>query len=339
MMLGALSFCKKNKTTSRRMLEQMVLGRILSRTTTTNTVERMVEDHEMVGVFVMPEVVGRGLYAKVDIVQGSVVHREVPLVSTAPVSKKGLWCSVCMDPSHVTCGEGEGVWRGLERSCDWSALYAYCSGGVESNSSNVTVPQLKFPLLVARLACMKMCGQSKDDLMKFLCYVNVDNGDEGVLLREEWRVGYEALVSCLHTTRHGNDINNIPSFEWYVSMMSRIHCNAFAVDVVDMVGLGQDYAAVLRSGLYLSPDAGSAVYLLGSLFNHSCVPNVDVSFPRNNHEIEFRAMRDIKKHEHLCVSYIDSTLPYQERQRRLEMGYGFRCMCDACREDMSTGVV
>lgn len=27
---------------------------------------------------------------------------------------------------------------------------------------------------------------------------------------------------------------------------------------------------------------GSALYLLGSLFNHSCVPNLDVLFPAGN---------------------------------------------------------
>ena len=304
-----------------------------SYSTHTYNLERMVEDHEVVGVFVMPEVVGRGLYAKVDIPQGSVVHREIPIVSTAPVSKKGLWCSVCLDPSHIVCGGGGdgGMWRGLEESCDWSTLYEYC-GGTAGSSNSKQLPQQKFPLLVARLACMKMCGESKDDMMRSLCHVNVNNND--AVLRE-WRVGYEALVSCF-----SNSLNDVPSFEWYASMMARIHCNAFAVDVVDMMGLGhgqeqpKDYAAVLRSGLYLSPNAGSAVYLLSSLFNHSCVPNVDVSFPRNNHEIEFRAMRDIRKHEHLCISYIDSTMLYDERQRRLEMGYGFRCMCELCREDM-----
>lgn len=29
---------------------------------------------------------------------------------------------------------------------------------------------------------------------------------------------------------------------------------------------------------------GTAVYLLASLFNHSCTPNLDVTFPSNNSE-------------------------------------------------------
>lgn len=30
---------------------------------------------------------------------------------------------------------------------------------------------------------------------------------------------------------------------------------------------------------------GTAIYLLASLFNHSCIPNVDVTYPFNNSEL------------------------------------------------------
>ena len=31
--------------------------------------------------------------------------------------------------------------------------------------------------------------------------------------------------------------------------------------------------------------SGSALYLAGSLFNHSCIPNLDLHFPGNNGEL------------------------------------------------------
>ena len=47
---------------------------------------------------------------------------------------------------------------------------------------------------------------------------------------------------------------------------------------------------------------GSAVYLLASLFNHSCEPNVDVHFSRNDGVATFVAARDIDEGEPLCIS-------------------------------------
>ena len=42
-----------------------------------------------------------------------------------------------------------------------------------------------------------------------------------------------------------------------------------------------DMASVAVAG-HQESSLGTAVYLLASLFNHSCSPNVDVTFPVNN---------------------------------------------------------
>ena len=44
---------------------------------------------------------------------------------------------------------------------------------------------------------------------------------------------------------------------------------------------------------------GTAVYLLASLFNHSCSPNVDVTFPANNSEHSIPSFVDINQHNKL----------------------------------------
>ena len=44
---------------------------------------------------------------------------------------------------------------------------------------------------------------------------------------------------------------------------------------------------------------GTAVYLLASLFNHSCSPNVDVTFPANNSEYSIPSFVDINQHNKL----------------------------------------
>ncbi|DBA70576.1 TPA: hypothetical protein ACH3X2_011966 [Trebouxia sp. C0005] len=82
-----------------------------------------------------------------------------------------------------------------------------------------------------------------------------------------------------------------------------------------------------------SGSLGTAVYLLASLFNHSCSPNVDIVYPMNNSTAHFVAARDIAAGEQLCISYIDASMSVRARQRQLDWGYGFRCSCEACTEE------
>ena len=42
------------------------------------------------------------------------------------------------------------------------------------------------------------------------------------------------------------------------------------------------------------------------------------------------ALRDLKKDEEITISYVDSSLPYLERRRRLKDLYAFDCGCQRC---------
>ena len=46
--------------------------------------------------------------------------------------------------------------------------------------------------------------------------------------------------------------------------------------------------------------------------------------------MEFRAARDIKEGEEFCISYMDGTVPFSERQKYLEDNYDFTCKCESC---------
>lgn len=126
--------------------------------------------------------------------------------------------------------------------------------------------------------------------------------------------------------------------EWYTSMLARLHINSFRVDGVLMAGQQHgmslaDMASAAVTGQQHS-SLGTAVYLLASLFNHSCTPNLDVTFPANNSNAEFVAARDIDVGEQLSISYIDAAMSYASRQQQLEWAYGFRCTCDLCTEEI-----
>ncbi|KAK7032043.1 hypothetical protein VNI00_013411 [Paramarasmius palmivorus] len=67
-----------------------------------------------------------------------------------------------------------------------------------------------------------------------------------------------------------------------------------------------------------------------SKINHSCRPNVEPHWDSPTFSMHLRAVRDIKKGEELCFSYIsDLLVPASSRQRDLR-SYGFECTCEAC---------
>lgn len=115
---------------------------------------------------------------------------------------------------------------------------------------------------------------------------------------------------------------------------------ACRVDAIFPLQAGQSLAsmaaAVINGGA--EGHSGSAQYLLGSMFNHSCTPNVSVLFPDSDSRVHFCAARDIGPAEQLCISYIAEGLPLSVRQERLAFAYGFECGCELCREEMELTV-
>jgi hypothetical protein len=84
--------------------------------------------------------------------------------------------------------------------------------------------------------------------------------------------------------------------EWFVSVLSRLHINVFRVGC--MLPPPSSSAEDSSRGNVMWPGvgaatAGSAAYLTASLFNHSCEPNVEVIFRRNDSTATFAASRDI----------------------------------------------
>jgi len=77
-----------------------------------------------------------------------------------------------------------------------------------------------------------------------------------------------------------------------------------------------------------------AILFNATILNHSCLPNV--IFGKENNQICFITIRDIKKGEEIYDNYIDITLTRTERQRQLKEQYGFVCHCVRCVEYNST---
>lgn len=75
---------------------------------------------------------------------------------------------------------------------------------------------------------------------------------------------------------------------------------------------------------------GAGLFAFGSLFNHSCSPNVDRIAVDN--KLAFYVRTPIKANEQLFIAYTCSFLecPREKRQKSLLRGYKFDCDCIAC---------
>jgi hypothetical protein len=77
--------------------------------------------------------------------------------------------------------------------------------------------------------------------------------------------------------------------------------------------------------------SGQGIYTIGCLFNHSCDPNLQVLYCDENDEtLVATCLRDIAAGEELCISYINESMPYAERQQQLYEHYLFHCTCTKC---------
>jgi SET and MYND domain-containing protein len=311
---------------------------------------------------------GRSLIAAKDIEAGSLIHTdEQPMLCTPSPAAYDTACASCLRPvppiSFAASGNNKAggtnnrqhrfcsidcektaldMWLKIDLLCDFSALQTACKDRAE-----------KFPLMAARLACMTLQQQRpgneinskptknfvsnkkliRGDPLKdlsSLCYANITQAPD------DWSEMHGLLLQGL--SRSGLSISKF-DLDWYCWVLSRLHLNVFRVDTVPPLDIQTDPAALFRAAAAAvsggAPHQGSAVYLLGSMFNHSCEPNVDITFPYNNAEISFVAATDIAKNTELTISYIDAGVGRNARQEQLRFAYGFLCNCPKCVEEMS----
>jgi tetratricopeptide (TPR) repeat protein len=91
------------------------------------------------------------------------------------------------------------------------------------------------------------------------------------------------------------------------------------------------------NGFVSSTDSASGeleytgLWILPSLFNHNCAPNVKRSM--EGAKMYFRAAKSMKAGTELCISYAQGTL--QERSKTL-ISFGIRCSCKLCESERRT---
>ncbi|KIJ16376.1 hypothetical protein PAXINDRAFT_113456 [Paxillus involutus ATCC 200175] len=76
---------------------------------------------------------------------------------------------------------------------------------------------------------------------------------------------------------------------------------------------------------------GWGIWVSASYFNHSCTPSVQKV--RQGRVLHLETTREIQAGEELCISYINTDLPVDERRRELEESWFFICRCYRCEKD------
>ena len=74
----------------------------------------------------------------------------------------------------------------------------------------------------------------------------------------------------------------------------------------------------------------AGLFLQGSRFNSSCVPNVSNYWNERRQVIGFRALRDIAEGEELCIAYKSEMMSRASRKSQLQESFRFECHCAAC---------
>ena len=89
------------------------------------------------------------------------------------------------------------------------------------------------------------------------------------------------------------------------------------------------YAKYKRNAFSFHMNPGFLFY--ATKLNHSCMPHVKY-YPSDNNMMVFETIRPIKANDEVFDSYINSWLPYEERQQLLMKRYGFKCRCEKCKK-------
>uniref|UniRef100_A0A8C6KWY8 [histone H3]-lysine(4) N-trimethyltransferase n=1 Tax=Nothobranchius furzeri TaxID=105023 RepID=A0A8C6KWY8_NOTFU len=109
---------------------------------------------------------------------------------------------------------------------------------------------------------------------------------------------------------YSKHINDLPGDQALTELFAQVNCNGFTIEDEELSHLG------------------SAVFPDVALMNHSCSPNVIVTYKGTAAEV--RAVKEIDPGEEIFNSYIDLLYPTEDRRERLLDSYFFLCECTEC---------
>ncbi len=141
-------------------------------------------------------------------------------------------------------------------------------------------------------------------------------------------IGERFLLDFLHVT---NSFDETFRIDPAVDACCEELAYAGEDDEMRIVPLRRAGAAV-RSNAF---EKGDWFYLpiFGTLFNHACQPNAEISCDLSNGRAHVHLRRAVAAGEEVCISYIDQGLPLHVRRAQLHCIWDFECRCNQCMTD------
>ncbi|KAI0287197.1 SET domain-containing protein [Russula brevipes] len=272
---------------------------------------------------------GRGIYAKERLKRGGTIFSTKPPVYVLSTKNLEHLCSSCVSPAPPAglkrCTRCKSVWYcdAACQSIDWALHKKECAA-MQRWAAGAPSPDVAIPAEPIRCLGRVLWGKQKRGLN------SVWTREVDAMQSHRTSLPPEAAESHTHLAH---------AVIRYLGLTAPEELVPFGIDsaagIVDLVSRFATNSITLTSPS-LAP-LGVCVSPLVALVNHSCDPNAVAVFPRSSKdhasqepEVQVIAIRDISPGEEVFTSYIDTTLPRDQRQAALSATYNFSCQCQLC---------
>ncbi|XP_067845021.1 N-lysine methyltransferase SMYD2-like isoform X2 [Heptranchias perlo] len=250
---------------------------------------------------------GRGLQARKDFEIGELIFTCPAYTHVLTVNERGNHCEFCFTRKEglAKCGRCKLAFycNVTCQKADWAMHKLECSSmskfGQNWNPSETV-------RLVARILVQQKMHPEKTPSEELLTVSEFESHLDK--LDNEKRELIESDIAALHHfySKH----LDFPDRTALIELFAKVNCNGFTIEDEELSHLG------------------SAIFPSVALMNHSCCPNVIVTYRGTTAEV--RAVKEISPGEEIFTSYIDLLYPTEDRQDRLRDSYFFTCDCREC---------
>uniref|UniRef100_H2TAT1 [histone H3]-lysine(4) N-trimethyltransferase n=1 Tax=Takifugu rubripes TaxID=31033 RepID=H2TAT1_TAKRU len=251
---------------------------------------------------------GRGLRAVRHFSVGELVFACPAYSYVLTVNERGAYCEQCFTRREdlFKCGKCKQAYY-CNVDCqrgDWSMhkmeCLAMCAYG-ENWCPSETVR------LVARIILKQKVTTEQTPSERLLLLKDFESHlDKMDSIKDEMN---QADIAALHHF-YSRYINDIPDDQSLTELFAQVNCNGFTIEDEELSHLG------------------SAIFPDVALMNHSCNPNVIVTYKGTVAEV--RAVQELNPGDEILNSYIDLLYPTEDRKERLLDSYFFTCLCSEC---------